>query len=145
MWRENHPTSPIPSWCSFGGLFPRRDSWNVHTSQHYLQYFAEVGKQTFLKSPQSQIRKYWVSVRYRKSAKFYTTLCLKTVLKVYFYNNFFILYKFELEHYMLYLYSIWKQKSMHLRICGSFKSVKRYWVRTSQIHKLKNPQIMKKD
>ncbi len=50
----------------------------------------------FMINPQTtnpQFRKFWQNI---------AQVCLKTVLQVVFLNNFY-LFKFELEHYMLYL------------------------------------------
>jgi hypothetical protein len=89
-----------------------------------------VGKQTVLKSPQSQIRKYWRSVRVSQIRKFlHKTLCLKTVLKVVL-KIFVILCRFELEHTVC--------VRRNLRTRGSFKSAKK----RLSLH-ITNPQIKK--
>ncbi len=69
----------------------------------------------------SQICKFlWLMCKskIRKFLQNNTQLCSKTVLKVAFLNDFFIMYKVEWEHYMLILH-LWEE---NLRACGNSKT-----------------------
>ncbi len=103
----------------------------------YIIQKSEVGRQTFFKSanPLSQIRKFiWRVSPFAKNQQIFminpqiskfqqntVQLCLKMVLKVVYFFNFLIFYKFELERYS---YRISREK-YGLCFCGSFKSAKK--------------------
>ena len=71
------------------------------------------------------------------STEYFTILCFRTVLKVTFVTWFYILYKFELEHYIC---SEKKYVFVNMRSCKSTKKL----VCRSQIHKLQFRKSQKK-
>ena len=98
----------------------------------------QVGKQTLFHSPKICKLLIILLLQIGKFLQNNAQLCLKKAYMLWFFKQFNFLYKFELN----YLCFTCKVKSMYFRICGSFKSAKKNWVRKSQT--TNKPHITKK-